>query len=160
MIGYSDLDGNNMLSLILNGTNLQTSDGIKALGIPEGSKLSGTIDTVSSLKFRSYWQRGNDILIDVNVDQSGNKNVNYDFTFGFDPTTANYDVSLDWSNPTSGSNGDTDFSWKVDYTNVPTTWWVANGSSNVVMTEPMDFSYTYRKTISATPATVNIRPIK
>lgn len=156
MIGYSDLDGNNMLSLVLNGTNLQTSDGIKALGIPEGSNLAGTVDTTSTFNFRSYWQRGNDILIDANVDQSGDKSVNYDFTFGFDPTSTNYDVSLDWTNPTSGSNGDTDFSWKVDYTNIPTTWWVANGSSNVVMTEPMDFSYSYDLSLHQTDGSATL----
>jgi hypothetical protein len=144
VIGYKDVDGDDLLTAFLNESQIGTPDVIMAVGFPEGAHLDGTYSASSSLDADVYMSLGDWIIADnessVTVDVDKTINV----TWGYDPRIPNpdFDVSLTWIDPVE-SDGEATFEWKTSYTNIPMTWWVRNDTAERIAIDDTDITYSY-----------------
>lgn len=148
IIGYKDVDGDDILTAFLNESHIATPDAIMAVGFPEGAHLEGTYSATSSLDADVYMSLGEWKIADdessVTVDVDKAVNV----TWGYDPriTDPDIDVSLTWTDPVE-SNGEATFEWETKYVNTPMTWWAKNDSVERIVIDDTDITYSYSLTI-------------
>ncbi|MFX0210007.1 MAG: hypothetical protein ACFFDT_28765, partial [Candidatus Hodarchaeota archaeon] len=149
IIGYRDVDGDDILTAFLNESQIATPDVIMAVGFPEGAHLEGTFNANASLEADVFISLGDNIIADkessvlVGVDKA------MDVTWGYDPRITGSgpsDVSLTWTNPAK-SGDKAIFKWETTYTDIPMTWWAKNSSIARIVKDPTDLTYGYSLTI-------------
>jgi len=145
VIGYRDIDGDDLLTAFLNESMIATPDEIFAVGFPEGAHLEGTYKADALADAKVFVSIGDNIIADneTTVPLSVNRNVNV--TWGFDPRVSGSgpsDVSLTWKEPVE-NDGKSTFEWSTTYSDMPMTWWVRNSTTSRVITDPTDITYSY-----------------
>jgi hypothetical protein len=149
VIGYKDIDGDDLLTAFLNESQIGTPDTIMAVGFPEGAHLDGVYSATSHLDADVYMSLGDWVITDkessvtVNVDKMVNE------TWGYDPRIPDpdIDVSLTWTDPVE-SDGEATFEWETTYTNMPMTWWARNDTVERILIDDTDLTYSYSLTIA------------
>ncbi len=148
IIGYKDVDGDDILTAFLNESQIETPDAIMAIGFPEGAHLEGSYLANSSLDADVYMSLGDWIIADdeSSVTRDFDKAINV--TWGYDPRIPDpdFDVSLVWVDPVE-SKGEATFEWNTTYANTPMTWWAKNDSAERVVRDDTDLTYSYSLTI-------------
>ncbi|MFX1512518.1 MAG: hypothetical protein ACFFCQ_08025 [Promethearchaeota archaeon] len=149
VIGYSDVDGDDILTTFLNESMIATPDAIMAFGITEGAHIAGTFSAEGYADGRAYTKFGDTVLVDKSGTVTRDVTIPYDFIWGYDPDTDGPDnVDFTWNTP-SEDNGNAVFSWDVTYDNTPMTWWINNGTAESIIHDDTDLSYGYQLALDA-----------
>jgi hypothetical protein len=149
VIGYRDVNGDDILTAYLNESYIATPDAIMAVGFPEGAYLTGNYYANGRANARVYTSLGDWIIADN--DTSVNKNVDKSIAsvWGYDPRNPALgpsSVHLTWDTPHE-DDGKTVFSWETTYVDMPTTWWAKNNSVARIIKDDTDITYGYILTI-------------
>lgn len=148
-IGYFDLDENDMLNGNLVNGSLEVIDEIMALGIPEGTHLSGDSVVDSYVSASVYSSLGNDVLVDESIDESAHVDESFEYIRGFDPEEADVTVNFDWTEPVyNEATDEVTFAWETTYDDMPVRWWTTNGTYELLIMEEQDLSYGYELVVN------------
>jgi hypothetical protein len=152
VIGYKDIDGNELLTAYLNESYIATPDAIMAIGFPEGAHLEGNYYGNSVADAKLYTSLGDWIIADNESSITRTVNKVIDETWGYDPRepgSGPSDVGLTWNEPVE-EGGKAIFSWETTYDDMPMTWWSRNESAVNVVKDDTDITYGYSLTIDPT----------
>jgi hypothetical protein len=145
IIGYKDIDGNEILTAYLNASRIDTPDALMAVGFPEGAYLEGDYFANAFASAKIYTALGDSIIIDEEDYVSQTIDQPFSETWGYDPRIPGAgpsDVTLEWINPTE-MNGIATFQWETTYNDMPMTWWARNDSAALVLKDNTDITYGY-----------------
>ena len=144
VIGYKDVDGDEILTAFLNESQIATPDVLMAVGFPEGAHLEGTYYANGFANADVYFSLGDHIFADNESSVTVTVDKTIDETWGYDPRLSDLDptVSLTWTDPTE-SGGKATFEWETTYADVPMTWWAKNETLERVFTDVTDITYGY-----------------
>ncbi|MHA1993266.1 MAG: hypothetical protein ACW97Z_01870 [Candidatus Hodarchaeales archaeon] len=150
VIGYRDVDGDEILTAYLNESYIATPDAIMAVGIPEGAHIEGSYYGNGVANARVYTSLGDWIIADNKTDILRSIDRPFEETWGYDPRRPEAgpkSVSLNWNAPVK-ENGKAIFSWETTYDDMPITWWARNSSLERVSHDLTDITYGYSLTIA------------
>ncbi|MHA2247302.1 MAG: hypothetical protein ACXADY_20315 [Candidatus Hodarchaeales archaeon] len=149
IIGYKDVDGDEILTAYLNESQIETPDALMAVGFPEGAHLEGNHYANGVVDADVYTSLGDWVIIDKHSSITRTIDRPINVTWGYDPRVAGSgpsDVSLTWTNPTE-SDGKAIFEWETAYNDMPMTWWAKNDSMERIVTDGTKITYGYTLTI-------------
>ncbi|MFW9990625.1 MAG: hypothetical protein ACFFD4_01070 [Candidatus Odinarchaeota archaeon] len=149
IIGYKDVDGDEILTAYLNASRIDTPDALMAVGFPEGAYLEGDYLANGFVNAKVYAALGDWIIVDEEKSTSNTIDRPFNETWGYDPRIPGAgpsDVKLEWTDPVE-SNGKATFQWETTYEEMPMTWWAKNDSAELVIKDNTDITYGYILTI-------------
>ncbi len=149
IIGYKDIDGDDILTAYLNESYIATPDAIMAVGFPEGAYLTGNYHANGLANARVYSSLGDWIIADNETTVAKTVDKTITSIWGYDPRRADAgpsNVGLNWNDPVENA-GKAVFSWQTTYEDMPTTWWARNTSMARVIKDSTDITYGYVLTI-------------
>ncbi|MHA2215000.1 MAG: hypothetical protein ACXACY_03660 [Candidatus Hodarchaeales archaeon] len=150
VIGYRDVDGDNILTAYLNESLIATPDAIMAVGIPEGAHIAGSYYGNGVANAKVYTSLGDWIIADEEKDVEQTVDRSFEEIWGYDPRnpgTGPNSVNLNWYTPEQ-ENGKAKFSWKTTYDDMLMTWWAKNSSVDRVVQDTTDLTYDYTLTLA------------
>lgn len=144
IIGYKDVDGDDILTAFLNESQIGTPDVIMAVGFPEGAHLDADYLAKSNLEADVYISLGDWIIADNDSSATIDIDKSVNVTWGYDPRIPDpdFDVSLTWVDPVE-SDGKVTFEWETTYTDTPVTWWARNDTAERIVIDDTDIVYSY-----------------
>ncbi|MHA2296793.1 MAG: hypothetical protein ACXAEU_12985 [Candidatus Hodarchaeales archaeon] len=149
IIGYKDVDGDEILTAFLNASRLDTPDALMAVGFPEGAYLEGDYLASAFVNAKVYAALGNWTIVDEDKSKSNTIDRSFNETWGYDPRVPGAgpsDIALKWTDPVE-SDGKAIFKWETAYEGMPMTWWAKNDSAELVIQDDTDITYGYILTI-------------
>ncbi|MFX0183588.1 MAG: hypothetical protein ACFE95_10950 [Candidatus Hodarchaeota archaeon] len=149
IIGYKDIDGDEILTAFLNESQIVTPDTIMAIGFPEGAHLEGNYHAKAVATADVYMSLGDWIIADEEASVTLTADITVDETWGYDPRdpgTGPSNVGLDWTDPVE-TNGKAIFEWETTYDDTPVTWWARNDTTEIITQDEADITYGYTLTI-------------
>lgn len=149
IIGYKDIDGDEILTAFLNESQIETPDAIMAIGFPEGAHLEGEYHAKALATADVYMSLGDWIIADEEASVTATADKTVDETWGYDPRdpgTGPSDVGLDWTDPVE-TDGKAIFEWETTYDDTPVTWWATNDTAEIIVQDEADITYGYSLTI-------------
>jgi len=149
IIGYKDVDGDEILTAFMNASRLDTLDALMATGFSEGAYLEGDYLANAHVNARVYAALGNWIIVDEDKTRLNTTDISFDETWGYDPRVPGAgpsDVALTWTDPVE-SDGKATFEWETAYDDMPMTWWAKNDSTELVIQDDTDITYGYILTV-------------
>lgn len=142
MIGYKDINNDGYFNLALNGSTLQTTDSIMALGIPEGSAWFGNRSLSIDEEATVYYSEGDLSPINRIIDKEKSFDREFDVIRGFDPRVEKPIVQFSWETPVQDGNLVT-FEWQTKYDNNPIIFILDNGAAIIPYKDQVDLTYDY-----------------
>ncbi|MHA2368974.1 MAG: hypothetical protein ACXADX_09140 [Candidatus Hodarchaeales archaeon] len=144
MFGYADVDGNNRLDLMLNGSEIATPDVVFAMGLPEGIRLEGNASATSVEKASFGYEDSTGSSLTTAETNKTTQTATFDYVHGFDPTQYQGKTSLDWEEPSyDAETGKAQFDWTLNRKDWPVYWFAANRSYSDTFIDRMDFTDAY-----------------
>jgi hypothetical protein len=155
VIGYRDVDGDQILTAYLNESLIATPDAIMAVGIPEGAHIAGDYYGNGVANAKVYTSLGDWIIADEEKNVAKTVDRAFEETWGYDPRTPGIgpnNVGLTWNTPVQ-DNDKAIFSWQTTYDDMPITWWAKNSSLERVIQDTTDLTYEYSLTLDPVTGT-------